>query len=68
MSESNDDRPFTTDNDTLTDGSVVWYVLNADTEEKIASASTEEAVTDLEMQLNAICERWVEESPDHKIL
>lgn len=68
MSERNDDRPFTTDNEKLTDGSVVWYVLNADTEEKFASASTEEAVTDLEMRLNAICEDWVEESPDHKIL
>jgi hypothetical protein len=67
MSESNDDRPFTTDNDKLTDGSLVWYVLNADTEDKVASASTEEAVTDLEMQLNEICERWVAESPDHKI-
>jgi hypothetical protein len=47
-------RPFTTNSETLVDGSVSWFVLHYDTLEKIASASDEAAVTDLEMRLNAV--------------
>lgn len=61
-------RPFTTTSEALTDGSEVWFVLHYDTLEKIASASDEAAVCDLEMRLNAVCEEWADESPDHLVI
>lgn len=61
-------RPFTTNNETFTDGSVTWFVLHYDTLEKIASASDEASVTDLEMRLNPVCEEWAGESPDHLVI
>ncbi|WP_426107452.1 hypothetical protein [Massilia sp. TSP1-1-2] len=61
-------RPFVTDRETLTDGSEVWYVLHADTLEKIASASYEAAVSDLVVQLNEVCEEWADASPDHNVI
>ncbi|WP_426197181.1 hypothetical protein [Massilia sp. DWR3-1-1] len=60
--------PFATNSETLTDGSVVWYVMHADSDEKIASASTEVAVTDLVLTLNAACTDWANESPDHIVI
>ena len=61
-------RPFTANSETLTDGSVIWYVLHCDSLERIGFASDEAAVTDLEMQLNSLCESWAEESPDHIVI
>lgn len=60
--------PFAAVSESLTDGSEVWYVLHGDMQEKMASASSEISVTDLVLQLNAVCVAWVEESPDHIVI
>lgn len=46
---------------TLTDGSVVWEVVNPD-KERVASCSDEKGARDLEMTLNLALTDWVEEN------
>lgn len=52
---------------TLTDGSIVWEVVNPD-QERVASCTTEKGARDLEMALNLALTDWVEENEDDHVV
>ncbi|WP_371763355.1 hypothetical protein [Massilia sp.] len=52
---------------TLTDGSVVWEVVNPDGE-RVASCSNEDAARKLEVDLNLLLTDWVEEDESDRVV
>lgn len=56
--------PFVPTAKTLTDGSVLWFVLHADSLERVAEATDETAVCELVLELNRVCSQWRSVSKD----